>query len=103
MAARRKSGGEDRGSSIRFVMRSSLQWIFGAPFKGEFDSERGLVDYALRFINSEESPVEPDPDKASTEPLLQPAVLASMRQDLRATMRKFVAGFKSNRAAALRS
>ena len=106
MAAKRKSAADDQ-SSVRFVVAPPLQWIFGAATKGELDSERGLVEYALRFINGEESVVEPDPAVASGHPVLQGLLdeeaLATKRSDYRASMRKFVLASRSNRLAALRS
>ena len=87
-------------SSVRFTVAPSLTWIFGAPKKGSFDSERGLVEYVLRFINGDESPVEPDATKASAHPLLQPEALATARQDWRAALRRYVSTFHTNRAAA---
>lgn len=101
MAARQKSGVGSHGS-IRFVGDPSLDFVFGARTKGAFDSERGLLEYTLRFVNSEESPVEPDAAQVAARPLLQPDVLAGVRKDYRASLRQFVSKFRSNRSAALR-
>jgi len=101
MAARRKASPSAQ-SSVRFVVDPSLQWVFGRPAKGAFDSERGLVEYVLTFVNGDESAVEPDPAQASAHPLRQAEALARMRQDRREELRRFTRTFLSNRAAALR-
>jgi len=102
MAAKRKATETGR-SSMRFKVAPSLAWIFGAPHAGAFDSERGLVQYVLRFINGAESAVEPDPARVASQSLLRKDALARMREDYRAELRRFVSVFRSDRARALGS
>ena len=90
------------GASMRFQLDPSLTWIFGAPARGALDSERGLVEYVLTFINGRESPVDPDP-QLSAQPLLDMESLLRMRENWRAALRDFVSAFRSDRAVALRS
>jgi hypothetical protein len=101
MAKKRKARVSDH-SNIRFMGARSLAYAFGEPGKSAFDSERELIAYVLKFINGDESPAEPDPAQASAQPMLQAEALASMRQDWRAFLRRFVSTFRSSRSAALR-
>jgi|HubBroStandDraft_1064217.scaffolds.fasta_scaffold68729_1 hypothetical protein len=91
------------GARVRFRVDPSLIWVFGAPARGAFDSERGLVEYVLRFVNGEESAVEPTAAQAAGHPLRQPDVLYRMRDELRAELHSLVSALYTDRKAAVRS
>ncbi len=79
------------GASMRFHVKPSVTRIFGAPARGAFDSERGLVEYVLTFINGR----GPPNSKQTT--------LSRVRENWRAALRDFVSAFRSDRAAARQS
>lgn len=100
MAAKRTAAGEH--GNVRFAIAPALQWIFGASPSGAIDS-RELVDYSLRFINGDESSVEPDPVQVADQPFMQKGALGKTRESWRASLRQFAATFRGSRARALRS
>jgi hypothetical protein len=100
MAARKKPAPE--GSGPRFMPAHVLRPIFGAAAPGAIDS-RALVEYALQFINGNETLAEPDPGLAEGQPFLQPETLQATRESWRGNLRQFAATFRKSRAAAIQS
>jgi hypothetical protein len=107
MAAKRKTTttlpADRGGATVRFRVNPSLPWIFGAGGRGAFDSERGLVEYVLRFVNDQESPAAPTADQAAEHPLRQPEALARLRDDFRAELQGLVSALHKDRKAAVKS
>jgi hypothetical protein len=109
MATKRKATASSLWTGSRFIAHPSLAWIFGAFPPHAFDSERGVVQYLVTFINGEESAVDPDPEQIKDQSLLERPwvgdreVLQRTRAEWRTALRRFVAESRSKKAATLKA
>lgn len=103
MAAKHKRMAGEH-TTLKFRVPASLAaplaWSFGTPARGAFDGERALLEHVLRFVNGEESRLDPTPAEVAGRPALQQENLSRMREDWRAALRQFVTALRSNRKAA---